>query len=251
VTGVPTAGVADDTDQPVGGDDTDQPRVLIAGATGGTGRELVEVLAPRAVTVRCLTRSAGSREALVERGADEVVVGDLFEAADADRATRDVDHVLSAVGSSPLAVVGSDEPVDGLGTRRLLSAAVDNGAETFVMESALGVGDGPASLVGSAFNLFIRPIQRAKAEAEAAIRDAPIRHTILRPGVLTSGSPSDDVQVAPPGERLWGAVSRADVARLMAAAPWTPAAAEATFEVVRNPLLENRSVAVEWQLPDG
>jgi uncharacterized protein YbjT (DUF2867 family) len=105
--------------------------------------------------------------------------------------------------------------------------------------------------VGSAFNLFIRPIQRAKAEAEAAIRDAPIQHTIFRPGVLTAGSQSGDVQVAPPGERLWGTVSRADVARLMAAAPSTPAAAEATFEVVRNPLLKDRSTAVEWQLPDG
>jgi uncharacterized protein YbjT (DUF2867 family) len=225
--------------------------LLIAGATGGTGRELVELLSPRALTVRCLTRSANNREALEARGADEVVVGDLFESTDADRATAGVDHVLSAVGSSPLAVVGADELVDGLGTRRLLSAAVDNGAETFVMESALGVGDGPTSLVGSAFNLFIRPIQRAKAEAEAAIRDAPIQHTIFRPGVLTAGSRSGDVQVAPPGERLWGTVSRADVARLMAAAPSTPAAAEATFEVVRNPLLKDRSTAVEWQLPDG
>jgi hypothetical protein len=37
----------------------------------------------------------------------------------------------------------------------------------------------------------------------------------------------------------------------MATAPSTPAAAEATFEVVRNPLLKDRSTAVEWQLPDG
>ena len=60
---------------------------LIAGATGGAGRELVELLSPRAPTVRRLTRSANNREALEARGADEIVVGDPFEPTDADRST--------------------------------------------------------------------------------------------------------------------------------------------------------------------
>ena len=190
-------------------------------------------------------------EALEARGADEVVVGDLSESTDADCATAGVDHIFSAVGSSPLAVERADELVDGLGTLGccLRPSTTAQRRSSWSPHSASATG--PTSLVGSAFNLFIRPIQRAKAEAEAAIRDAPIQHTIFRPGVLTAGSQSGDVQVAPPGERLWGTVSRADVPRLMAAAPSTPAAAEATFEVVRNPLLKDRSTAVEWQLPDG
>jgi uncharacterized protein YbjT (DUF2867 family) len=119
------------------------------------------------------------------------------------------------------------------------------------MESALGVGDREPNPLGSLFNAVIRPIQRAKGEAEAAIRDAPVRHTILRPGVLTNGPRTDDVAVARPGARLWGTVSRADVARLLAAAPTTEAAADRTFEVVSRPRFSDRAEAVDWRLPDG
>lgn len=199
------------------------------------------------MTVRALTRSdsrAGRLEAL---GADEVVVGDLFDPTDARDAVAGVDVVLSAVGSD-LRDLRGDEFVDGVGARNLLSAAVDERVRAFVMESALGVGDDPASPLAPLFDAVIGPVQRAKAETEAALRDAPLDHTILRPGVLTGGPRTDTVQVASPGAKLWGTVSRADVARLMAAAPWTPAATDRTFEVVDNPLLRGRAglVAVDW-----
>lgn len=229
----------------------DDTRVLVAGAAGGTGRRLLSLLADRSVTVRCLTRSEAKAGRLRDRGADEVTVGDLLDPTDARRAADGVDVVCSAVGSSPLAVLREDTFVDGAGNRNLLEAALEADAEAFVMESALGVGDEPASLLGRGFDLVIRPVQRAKAEAEAALREAPIRHTVLRLGALTNGGRTDDVQVAPPGAKLWGPVSRADVARLMAAAPWTPAAADATFEVVRNPMVAGRAVDVEWRLPPG
>jgi uncharacterized protein YbjT (DUF2867 family) len=222
-------------------------RILVAGASGGTGRELLRLLASRPVTVRALTRSESKAAHLEALGADEVVVGDLFDADDAGDAVADVDVVLSAVGSR-LRDLRGERFVDGAGAQNLLSTAVDAGARAFVMESALGVGDEPASPLAAVFDAVIGPIQRAKAETEAAVRDAPLDHTILRPGVLTGGLRRDTVQVAPPGAKLWGTVSRADVARLMAAAPWTPAAIDRTFEVVDNPLLRGHDavVAVDW-----
>jgi uncharacterized protein YbjT (DUF2867 family) len=223
------------------------PRVLVAGASGGTGRELLRLLAPRPSTVRALTRSESQETRLDFLGADEVVVGDLFDPDDARAAVADVDVVLSAVGSD-LADLRNDAFVDGVGAGNLVSAAADAGVRAFVMESALGVGDEPASPLAAVFDLAIGPIQRAKAETEAALRESPLDHTIFRPGVLTGGRRTDAVQVAPPGAKLWGTVSRADVARLMAAAPWTPAATDRTFEVVDNPLLRGRDalVAVDW-----
>jgi uncharacterized protein YbjT (DUF2867 family) len=221
--------------------------VLVAGASGGTGREILGLLAPRPVTVRALTRSASKTERLESLGADEVVVGDLLAPDDARTAVDGVDVVLSAVGSD-LGDLRNEAFVDGAGARNLVSAAADAGVRAFVMESALGVGDEPASPLATLFDLVIGPIQRAKAETEAALRAADLEHTILRPGVLTGGRRTDDVQVAPPGAKLWGAVSRADVARLMTAAPWTPGATDRTFEVVDNPLLRGRDdlVALDW-----
>jgi hypothetical protein len=157
--------------------------------------------------------------------------------------------VVSAVGSGVGEVLGSGPYVDGEGARALLDAAVTAGVAAFVTESAIGVGDDPASPLATAFDLFIGPIQEAKAETEAALRSSPLRHTILRPGVLTNGPRTDDVTVAEPGAKLYGAVSRADVARLLAAAPVTEGAADATFEVVGRPAFPDRAAAVDWQLP--
>jgi uncharacterized protein YbjT (DUF2867 family) len=223
--------------------------VFVAGASGGTGREVLRSLGGREPTVRALSRSAGKRERLRAVGADEVVVEDLLDPTDLGGALEGVDVVLSAVGSGVTEVFSSGPFVDGAGTVALLEAAVEAGVDAFVMESALGVGEEPASALAAAFDLFIGPVQRAKADAEAAIREAPVRHTILRPGVLTGGARTDDVTVADPGAKLWGFVPRADVARLMAAAPATPAAADRTFEVVATPSFRDRGLGVDWGVP--
>jgi uncharacterized protein YbjT (DUF2867 family) len=230
--------------------DSDIDRLLLAGASGGTGREVLRLLAPRPVGIRALTRSRRKRRSLRVAGADEVVVGDLFDPEDARRAVDGVDAVVSAVGSGPRDLLRSGEFVDGTGNRTLLDAAVDEGVTAVVMESALGVGDDPTSWLGTAFDAAIGPIQRAKADAEGVIRDAPIHHTIVRPGILTNGPRTDRVQVARPGAKLWGTVARADVARLLAAAPWTPEAADETVEVV-GPCGGGRgeTLAVDWRLP--
>ena len=229
---------------------SDIDRLLVAGASGGTGREVLRLLGPRPVSVRALTRSSERRRSLRAAGADEVVVGDLFDPNDARSAVEGVDAVISVVGSGPQDLLSPGEFVDGRGNRTLLDAAIDEGAESFVMESALGVGTDPTSWLGSVFDAAIGPIQRAKADAEAAIRGSPIRHTILRPGILTNGSRTDEVRVARPGAHLWGAVARADVARLLAAAPWTLEAADETFEVV-GPCGGGRGepLVLDWRLP--
>lgn len=223
--------------------------VLVAGASGGTGREVLRILDGRDPTVRALTRSAATADRLRRLGADDVVVGDLLDGTGLSAAVEDVSVVISAVGSSPRDILTAEEFVDGAGTIALLEAAVAHGADAFVMASALGVGDDRASALGRLFDTFIGPIQAAKGRAEAAIRDADIRHTILRPGVLTNGRRTDDVTVAPPGRQLWGAVSRADVARLLAAAPYTGAAAHRTLEVVATPSHRDAGLSIDWQLP--
>ena len=139
--------------------------------------------------------------------------------------------------------------MESLDTVLVAGASGGIGREVLRLLAPLGVGDEPASPLAAAFDLFIGPVQRAKAETEAAIRAAPVRHTILRPGILTNGSRTDAVTVARPGARLWGLVSRADVARLMVAAPVTPAAADETFEVVLRPRFRGRGVGVDWRLP--
>lgn len=229
--------------------------VFVAGASGGTGREVLRLLAGRVSTVRALTRSPDPDRAdsLRAAGADEVVVDDLLDPTALAAALADVDVVVSAVGSTLRSVAAGGPFVDGAGNRALVAAAVDAGVEAMTLESAIGVGDEPASRLARTFDLAIGPLQRAKADAETALRDAPVRHTICRPGVLTDGPRTDDVAVAEPGPdaKLYGTVSRRDVARLLVAAPVTPAAADRTFEVVSRPRFRDRSLAIDWRLPDA
>lgn len=187
---------------------------LVAGASGGTGQELLPLLSSRVPIVRALTRSAAKTEHLRHAGADEVVVDNLLAPDDLSQAVTGVDVVYSAVGSGIADVRGDGPLVDGAGAQALLRAAVDAGVMAFVMESALGVGGDPASPLATVFDLAIGPVQRAKAETEAALRDAPLRHTILRPGVLTNGLRTDRVTVARPPARGSGGLSRGPMWRV-------------------------------------
>lgn len=232
--------------------------VLLAGASGGTGRETLARLADTGHRVRALTRSDAKAGRLEQAGADEVVVGDLLDRTDAEHAVEGADAVVTCVGSTPVEVLrrasGGGELVDGEGNANLVEAAARAGVERFVMQSSLGVGDDRASLMAWSFRLLVGPAVRAKTRAERALRESGLTYTVLRPGVLTDRGATGAVQVADAPAGLWGVVSRADVARLLVAALHTPDAADRTLEVVWNPLLSDRATTdgadIDWQHPE-
>ena len=240
-----TTGVADASESRARGIE----RVLLAGASGGTGRRALDRLAGSSVAVRALTSSPGKVDPLTKRGADEVVVGDLLDPADAGDAVEGCDAVISAVGTSPLDVYRGGPLVDGEGNANLAEAAAAAGVRAFVMVSALGVGPERPGPMGRLFRLAVGPTIRAKRRGEAAIRESGLRHTILRAGALAPDWLAGEVVAADPGAGLWGPIARTDVARLAVAAPFDPAAADRTVEVVRNPLLGGRGEVANWQGP--
>lgn len=225
----------------------DPESLLLAGASGDTGREVLALLADTDITIRALTRSQEKVEQLRRSGADEVVVGDLLNRDDATEAVEGVDAVLTAVGTHPFKVFFADEFVDGRGNVNLIEASVAADVETFVMESSLGVGEDHGSIMARSFRLFIGPVIEAKTRAERTIRESGLRYTIFRPGVLTGRWATGDVEVAEAGTGLWGLISREDVARLMIAALFIPDAADYTFEIARNPWLRSRGVDIAWE----
>lgn len=224
-------------------------RVLLAGASGQTGQQVLHQLDRTDIEVRALTRSAANTDRLQRQGADEVAVGNLLNRDAARTAVTGVDTVFTAAGFSPMKIVRENEFVDGKGNINLVEAAVDTGVDRIVMVSSLGVGDDRNSWLARSFRLTIRPVLEAKTRAEATIRESGLRYTILRPGVLTTKWAPGTVRVADAGTGLWGAVTRTDVAQLMVAAPFTPAAANRTLEVVSNPLWRQQSVDIDWQHP--
>ena len=228
-------------------------RILVAGASGGTGREILTTLRDADVTVRALTRTASREPDLRRRGADEVVVGDLLDPADVVRAVDDCDAVLCAVGTSPgpKHVIGG-ELVDRTGVKCLVTASISAGVSYFVHQSAIGVGDSRDGMPAP-FRLVVRATLLAKDDAETAVRTSGIDYTIVRPGRLTNAPATGDVLVGEGGDTVSGSIPRADVARLMAAAPFTKPARNRTFEVVSREGLRGPAqglVAIDWELPE-
>lgn len=227
--------------------------VLVAGASGETGREIMNLLRTTDLRVRAMTRDPEKVGRLERLGADEVIVGNLLHRADADRAVRDVDTVLCAVGTKPGFDALTGEFVDGDGVINLVDAANEEGIERFVFESSLGVGNAKEGLPLSA-RLLIGPILRAKERSEGHLRESGVPYTILRPGGLTNGPPTGEVAVGEGGDSVTGRIPRADVARLMVAAPFTPVAENRTFEVVSREGLRGSPtnvVPVTWVEPSA
>jgi putative NADH-flavin reductase len=189
--------------------------LLIVGATGGTGRELVSQALERGHRVTALVRktpSADPRPGLI------TVLGNVLDPASLDRAAQGQDAVLSALGHKqwfrPTRILSE-------GTRNLIEAMQRQGVRRFVCETALGIADAWWQM-GLYYTLFVRPVILPlyfwdKVRQEAIIRASDLDWTIVRPGMLTNGPRRGRYRHGPRvGHWLWTVrISRADVAAFM------------------------------------
>ena len=198
------------------GSGTPPKRVLIVGATGGTGRQLVSQALERGYDVTALVRDR-SRLA-IEHARLTVVQGDVMKPGDADAAVRGQDAVVSALGHKrffyPNRILSS-------GTRNVLAAMRTHGVRRFVCETSLGLGDS-AGRMGLYYTLFVVPVILPfyfwdKARQERVIASSGVDWIIVRSAALTNGAPTGRARHGGAvGSYLWTrSVSRADVAAFM------------------------------------
>ena len=189
--------------------------LLIVGATGGTGRQLVGQALERGHRVTALVRKEPSgkpRPRLI------AVLGNVLDPSSLDRAARGQDAVLSALGHKqwfrPTRILSE-------GTRNLIEAMRRHGVRRFVCETALGISDAWWQM-GLYYTLFVRPFILPlyfwdKTRQEAIIRASDLDWTIVRPGALTNGPRRGHYRHGPGvGHWLWTVrIARADVAAFM------------------------------------
>jgi uncharacterized protein YbjT (DUF2867 family) len=186
-------------------------RILVTGATGKTGRLVVEQLLglDAQPIVRVLVRTAEQERAFAERGL-ETALGDVRDDTTswADAATRDVDTVISTLGGTPFKQ-NNLWRVDYEGTLRLLAAARTAGVGHYIFLSTMGLRRQRSIL--HPLSILFYP----KLLAEDAIRRSGLEYTILRPGGLLdradeelSGTRNTREQVA---AACLNALERADV----------------------------------------
>jgi len=191
-------------------------RVLIIGATGGTGRQLVAQALERGYAVTALVRDASRLQ--VNHPQLTVLQGDVLDAGSVEAAVRGQEAVLSALGHKrffyPTRILSE-------GTRNILRAMERHGVRRFVCETSLGIGDSSGRM-GLTYTFFIIPLILPfyfwdKTRQERIIAASNLDWVIVRPGVLTNGAKRGRYRHGRRvGSFLWTVrISRADVADFM------------------------------------
>ena len=145
-------------------------RVLVAGATGYLGSELVKSLHGRGVRVRALVRKEQQKAAL-EAWVDEFGVAQATKPETLEGIAEGVDAVFSSLGITRQKDGLSYEDVDYQANLTLLREAENSGVESFLYVSVLR---------GEELRGKVRLVE-AKERFVDALKASPIQHCIIRP----------------------------------------------------------------------
>jgi uncharacterized protein YbjT (DUF2867 family) len=200
--------------------------VLVAGATGGTGRLVVAQLQEQGYGVRALVRDAAS--AAEKLGPDiELFVADVRDPESLVPVFEGVTRVVSAIGASEKEGPNSPEYVDYGGNKNLIDAAVTARVQQFVFVSSMGVTHEDHVLNRIFGNVLIW-----KMKAEDYLRASGIAYTVVRPGGLHDKPGGEQMVIFEQVDIVKTvAISRADVAAVCVAALMYPEAQNKTFAV--------------------
>ena len=146
-----------------------------------------------------------------------VVRGDVLDADSVDRAVRDQEGVLCALGPPGR----KPPPVLSQGIRHILDAMEAHDVRRIVSMSAAGaLREDAGFFVGNLglrlFRLLLRGVSREHGRMLEEIQRRDVRWIVVRPVLLTNGPRTGRYRVALEGIPRWGfRISRADVADFM------------------------------------
>ncbi len=187
-------------------------RIAVFGATGATGRHVVEQALEAGHEVTALVRDPTTLG--VRHPRLEVVVGDVGQARRVEDVVRGQDAVISALGTNrrrgPVSVTSD-------GARAILGAMEKHGVRRLVVVSAHGAAE---SRNHSLYVLAVWATQghkmRDKDWMEELIRASDVDWTIVRPPALTEGPRTGAYRTGPDLRvRITSNISRADLAEFL------------------------------------
>lgn len=203
-------------------------KAFVAGATGETGRRIVQELVSRNIPVRALVRSQEKAREILPAEVD-CVVGDVLDVATLRSAMADCTVVLSATGAAPSFDPTGPYKVDYEGTKNLVDVAKEKGIEQFVMVSSLCT-----SQLLHPLNLFWL-ILVWKKRAEEYLQQSGLTYTIVRPGGLKNEDNTDAIVMSKADTLFDGSIPRTKVAQVCIEALTQPQARNKIVEIVAKP----------------
>ncbi|MEH1840772.1 MAG: NAD(P)H-binding protein [Nostoc sp.] len=203
-------------------------KAFVAGATGETGRRIVQELIARNIPVRALVRDIEKARGILSLEA-ELVVGDVLQPESLTAALGDSTVLLVATGAKPSFDPTGPYKVDFEGTKNLVETAKAKGIEHFVFISSLCT-----SRLFHPLNLFWL-ILVWKKQAEEYIQKSGLTYTIVRPGGLKNEDNSDAIVMQSANTLFDGSIPRQKVAQVAVEALFEADARNKIVEIVAKP----------------
>jgi len=148
--------------------------ILLTGATGFVGGNLLKEMLKQGLKVRCLVRNPSKAEA-IRQSHVEIVKGDVTDKDSIAKALEDgkVEAEVHLVGILAETKNTTFKAIHTQGTRNLVETCKAKGIKRFVHISALGTRENARS-----------EYHKTKWEAEEIIRSSGLEYTIFRPSVM-------------------------------------------------------------------
>jgi nucleoside-diphosphate-sugar epimerase len=192
-------------------------RVVIAGGHGKIALLLTPRLKARGDHVISLIRNPAHADEVSAAGGEPVVCDlEIATTEQIAAAVGAADQIVFAAGAGPGSGTARKLTMDRDGAIKTVEAAVEIGAERFLIVGSVGSESPPDG--DDPFSVYLR----AKAQADAHVMASGLQWTVLRPGSLTDEPGTGLVKLS--GEPFHGRVARDDVAASIAALLTAPAA---------------------------
>ena len=190
-------------------------KIAVFGATGRTGRHVVEQALARGDEIKALVRDP-SKLGISDENL-EVVHGDVLDSTKVAETVAGTDAVLIALGQTKT----SPKDVQTRGTRNIVAAMKEHGVWRLVSLTGAGVRDprDEPKLADKAITFLLKRLQSdvlkdAEGHAEV-IRKSGLEWVLVRGPRLTDGPRTGEYRVGYVGKNSGTRASRADVAEFM------------------------------------
>ncbi|EYU33344.1 hypothetical protein ABFS82_13G085400 [Erythranthe guttata] len=223
-------------------------KIFVAGATGSTGKRIVEQLLAKGFAVKAGVRDVDKAKSTFPGNNPHLqfVKADVTEGSTklADAISDDSDAVICATGFRPSWDLLAPWKVDNYGTVNLVEACRKKNVNRFILVSSILVnGAAMGQLLNPAYiflNVFGLTLV-AKLQAEQYIRKSGIDYTIIRPGGLKNDPPMGNIVMEPEDTLYAGSISRDQVAEVAVEALLLPESSYKVVEIVARTEAPKRS----------
>lgn len=187
-------------------------KLIIFGATGGTGRQVVQQALEQGHTVTAFARNPLKLN--IEHNNLRILTGDVMNLDSVEKAVQGQDAVVCVLGAGQ----NMTSKIRSQGTEQIIKAMEKANIQRLICQSTLGAGDSWENLnffwKYIMFGFLLRKPFADHQKQEAYVKQSHLDWTIIRPGAFVEGERTGHYRHGFPGNDKTSQlkISRADIA---------------------------------------